>query len=212
MGKIRELADSLDASVHTVVGDDVPTALLDFAREINATQLVIGTSRRSRLGADFRGGHRLRPSCSGPARSTCTSSPTRNPNGGFRRGTLSPRERRVASWLAAVIVPSVICAITVTLLDAVPGHCRRKRTVLHRGAVGRAARRRRARRTFGGAVRAAAELLLDRPAAQLHHRRTQQCHHRIGAAADRGRRRGAGRRRGQARPGKPDAPPRRPNC
>ena len=34
MAKIRELASSLDASVHIVVGDDVPTALLDFAREL----------------------------------------------------------------------------------------------------------------------------------------------------------------------------------
>lgn len=48
MGKVRDLASSLGATVHTVVGDDVPKALLDFAREVNATQLVIGTSRRSR--------------------------------------------------------------------------------------------------------------------------------------------------------------------
>ncbi|MBI3690618.1 MAG: universal stress protein, partial [Mycolicibacterium aromaticivorans] len=48
MGKVRELAASVGATVHTVVGDDVGKALLDFAREMNATQLVIGTSRRSR--------------------------------------------------------------------------------------------------------------------------------------------------------------------
>lgn len=48
LGRVRELATSLGATMHTVVGDDVPTALLDFAREMNATQLVVGTSRRSR--------------------------------------------------------------------------------------------------------------------------------------------------------------------
>ena len=48
MGKVRELVASLGATLHTVVGDDVPAALLDFAREMNATQLVLGTSRRSR--------------------------------------------------------------------------------------------------------------------------------------------------------------------
>ncbi len=53
MGKVRELATSLGATVHTVVGDDVPTALLDFARERNATQLVLGTSRRSRWARMF---------------------------------------------------------------------------------------------------------------------------------------------------------------
>ncbi|GEL16697.1 DUF4118 domain-containing protein [Pseudonocardia asaccharolytica] len=45
---LRRLADDLGASFHTVLGDDVPAALLDFARGVNATQLVLGTSRRSR--------------------------------------------------------------------------------------------------------------------------------------------------------------------
>src|SRR3981081_1728715 len=53
MGKTRELAISLGATLHTVVGDDVPTALLDFAREMNAPQLVLGTSRRSRWARIF---------------------------------------------------------------------------------------------------------------------------------------------------------------
>ena len=53
MGTVRELATSLGATVHTVVGDDVPTALLEFAREMNATQLVLGTSRRSRWARIF---------------------------------------------------------------------------------------------------------------------------------------------------------------
>jgi two-component system sensor histidine kinase KdpD len=48
VAKLRALADSVGATFHTVVGDDVPTALLDFARGVNATQLVLGTSRRSR--------------------------------------------------------------------------------------------------------------------------------------------------------------------
>ena len=45
---LRRLAEDVGASFHTVVSDDVPTALLDFARGVDATQLVIGTSRRSR--------------------------------------------------------------------------------------------------------------------------------------------------------------------
>ena len=51
----RELVESLGGTFHSVVGDDVPTALLQFARAENATQLVIGTSRRGRL-ARFLGG------------------------------------------------------------------------------------------------------------------------------------------------------------
>ena len=45
---LRRLAEDVGASFHTVVGDHVPTALLDFARGVDATQLVLGTSRRSR--------------------------------------------------------------------------------------------------------------------------------------------------------------------
>ena len=44
----RQLVESLGGSYHSVVGDDIPAALLDFARAQNATQLVLGTSRRSR--------------------------------------------------------------------------------------------------------------------------------------------------------------------
>ncbi|TWF79445.1 two-component system sensor histidine kinase KdpD [Pseudonocardia hierapolitana] len=49
LAKLRRLAEDVGASFHTVVGDDVPDALLDFARGVDATQLVIGTSRRSRF-------------------------------------------------------------------------------------------------------------------------------------------------------------------
>jgi two-component system sensor histidine kinase KdpD len=46
----RQLVESLGGTYHQVVGDDVPEALLEFARAENATQLVLGASRRSRLG------------------------------------------------------------------------------------------------------------------------------------------------------------------
>lgn len=45
---LRTLATSVGAGVYSVVGDDVPQTLLEFARAMNATQLVLGTSRRSR--------------------------------------------------------------------------------------------------------------------------------------------------------------------
>ncbi|KAA5832599.1 sensor histidine kinase KdpD [Saccharopolyspora hirsuta] len=48
VARARKLADAVGASFHTVVGDDVPEALLEFARAADATQLVVGTSRRSR--------------------------------------------------------------------------------------------------------------------------------------------------------------------
>jgi two-component system, OmpR family, sensor histidine kinase KdpD len=42
----RRLAESLGGSYHQVIGDNVPQALLTFARAENATQLVLGASRR----------------------------------------------------------------------------------------------------------------------------------------------------------------------
>jgi two-component system, OmpR family, sensor histidine kinase KdpD len=45
----RALVEKLGGSFHQVVGDDVPAALVEFARGANATQLVIGVSRRGRL-------------------------------------------------------------------------------------------------------------------------------------------------------------------
>jgi len=49
LARYRKLAEDVGATYHTVVGEDVAGALLDFARGVNATQLVLGTSRRPRL-------------------------------------------------------------------------------------------------------------------------------------------------------------------
>ena len=51
----RRLAESLGGTYHQVIGDNVPEALLTFARAENATQLVLGASRRSWLTALLTG-------------------------------------------------------------------------------------------------------------------------------------------------------------
>ncbi len=51
----RRLAESLGGSYHQVVGENVPQALLAFARAENATQLVLGVSRRNWLSALLTG-------------------------------------------------------------------------------------------------------------------------------------------------------------
>ena len=45
----RTLAESLGGTYHQVAGEDIPHALLEFARAVNATQLVLGVSRRARV-------------------------------------------------------------------------------------------------------------------------------------------------------------------
>ncbi|WOX08164.1 ATP-binding protein [Streptomyces sp. N50] len=49
LARQRRLVEDLGGSYHSVVGDGVATALVDFARTENATQLVLGTSRRGRF-------------------------------------------------------------------------------------------------------------------------------------------------------------------
>jgi two-component system, OmpR family, sensor histidine kinase KdpD len=51
----RRLVESLGGTYHQVVGDNIPDALLEFARAENATQLVLGASRRSWLQAMLTG-------------------------------------------------------------------------------------------------------------------------------------------------------------
>jgi len=51
----RTLVETLGGSYHQVVGEQIPKALVEFARSVNATQLVIGVSRRSWLSTLFTG-------------------------------------------------------------------------------------------------------------------------------------------------------------
>ncbi|MCM4078127.1 DUF4118 domain-containing protein [Paractinoplanes hotanensis] len=56
LARQRVLVESLGGSYHQVVGSDVPRALLDFARAVNATQIVLGASSRGRFAQIFSAG------------------------------------------------------------------------------------------------------------------------------------------------------------
>ncbi|ROO91216.1 two-component system sensor histidine kinase KdpD [Actinocorallia herbida] len=56
LARQRETVEGLGGTYHQVVGEDVPRALLDFARAVNATQLVLGVSRRGRFAQLLRPG------------------------------------------------------------------------------------------------------------------------------------------------------------
>src|ERR1035437_3287786 len=51
----RKLVETLGGTYHQIVGDNIADALLEFAHAENATQLVLGGSRRSRLTAMLTG-------------------------------------------------------------------------------------------------------------------------------------------------------------
>ncbi|HXR72787.1 sensor histidine kinase, partial [Actinocrinis sp.] len=116
----RHLVESLGGTYHTVVGDDVPRALLEFARAANATQLVLGTSRRNRVNRLLTG--------RGIGETTIRLSGdidvhmvTHEDPGQARRRTtwLPPNPLREAAWgharwrgpAAALLVPPIITAV-----------------------------------------------------------------------------------------------------
>ncbi|WP_290515205.1 sensor histidine kinase KdpD [Aeromicrobium sp.] len=47
--RLHRMTEDMGGTFHTSVGDDTATAILDFARAENATQVLIGASRRGRL-------------------------------------------------------------------------------------------------------------------------------------------------------------------
>jgi two-component system, OmpR family, sensor histidine kinase KdpD len=117
MGKVRELAGSIGASVHVVVGDEVSCALLDFARETNATQLVLGSSRRSRWASFFSEGIGA-ATINNSGKIDVHMVSHEQANRGLEFSTISPRTRQVVSWLAAVTMPWAILAVTIRLDSA----------------------------------------------------------------------------------------------
>ncbi|MBQ1050617.1 sensor histidine kinase KdpD [Micromonospora sp. C51] len=56
LARQRVLVESLGGTYHQVLGTDIPAALLDFAQGVNATQLVLGASRRGRVAQLFSRG------------------------------------------------------------------------------------------------------------------------------------------------------------
>lgn len=53
----RALVEQLGGSFHTVVGEDVPEAVVEFAAGVNATMVVVGVSRHSRWREALAGGN-----------------------------------------------------------------------------------------------------------------------------------------------------------
>ncbi|MCA1835196.1 MAG: DUF4118 domain-containing protein, partial [Actinobacteria bacterium] len=116
LARCRALAEGMGASFHTVVGDDIPTALLDFARGVNATQLVLGTSRRSRLAQVFNQG--IGATVVQRSGSIDVHLVTHEQAGGgvrvtAPRGALPPWRKRLG-WVFAGLLPAAATAIGVS--------------------------------------------------------------------------------------------------
>jgi two-component system sensor histidine kinase KdpD len=116
LARCRALAEGMGASFHTVVGDDIPSALLDFAHGVNATQLVLGTSRRSRLARLFNQG--IGATVVQRSGSIDVHLVTHEQAGSgiplaAPRGAL-PRSRKRLGWVGGMVLPAVATAIGVS--------------------------------------------------------------------------------------------------
>ena len=116
LARQRALVESLGGSYHQIVGEDVPRALLDFARAQNATQLVLGASRRGRLAQLLTPG--IGVTTTKHSGSIDVHMVTHEQAGGRRRlprvsGGLTPRRRLAGAALAAGLLP----ALTIVLAN-----------------------------------------------------------------------------------------------
>jgi two-component system, OmpR family, sensor histidine kinase KdpD len=110
---LRRLAEDVGASFHTVIGDDVPGALLDFARGVDATQLVIGTSRRSRLARSVSEGIGTRVvQRSGKIDVHMVTHPEAGQGMRLpRRFSAVPLSRRALGWALGILLPGLATAV-----------------------------------------------------------------------------------------------------
>jgi len=112
LARQRHLVESLGGSYHQVIGDNISQALLTFARAENATQLVLGASRRSWLLAMLTGpgiGSRTIHD-SGPIDVHIVTHAHAGSRWGLlprSRGGIAPRRQVAGYVLAAVLAPLV---------------------------------------------------------------------------------------------------------
>jgi two-component system sensor histidine kinase KdpD len=116
-----ELLQSLGGRYHEVVGDDVASALIAFAKGENATQLVLGASRRSRWQEIFLGSPVSRVvRMAGDIDIHVISFEGARPRPSRRRPSrhvLSP-VRRASAWGLALLGPPLITWALLTWFDA----------------------------------------------------------------------------------------------
>jgi two-component system sensor histidine kinase KdpD len=110
LARLRALVERLGGTFHSVAGDKVADAVLDFARGVNASQIVIGASRRGRLAALLSlgvGAQVVRNS------GDIDVHIVTHPHAAYRfapidRFTSLPRERLILGWLLAGLAPPLL--------------------------------------------------------------------------------------------------------
>ncbi|GAB2838665.1 sensor histidine kinase KdpD [Actinoallomurus bryophytorum] len=114
LARQRALIEGMGGSYHQVTGDDVPAALIEFAQAVNATQIVLGSSRRSRW--QYVSGPGVGATVAGRSGDVDVHIVTHDYAGkgrGLRavgRSSLG-RRRLVAGWLLALFAPPALTGL-----------------------------------------------------------------------------------------------------
>ena len=107
--RAQELVASVGGTFHSVVGEDVSAAVVDFAAGTNTTMIIVGVSRHGRVRRLFTGttGDRI-ASLAGSIESTSSRRP--GLDRALKRPLLSPLSpsRQVAGWVGAVALPMLL--------------------------------------------------------------------------------------------------------
>jgi two-component system, OmpR family, sensor histidine kinase KdpD len=120
LGEQKRLVESLGGTFHQVLGDDIPATLLAFARAENATQLVLGASRRPRWAAVFDpgiGSTTIRESGDIDVHIVTHSRIGRGRQLPIGRGSLSAA-RRIRGYVLAFLLPLVLTGVLLPIDDA----------------------------------------------------------------------------------------------
>ncbi|MCX4544913.1 ATP-binding protein [Streptomyces sp. NBC_01565] len=123
LGVQRTLVEDLGGTFHHVIGDDVAYSLLEFARGVNATQIVLGVSRRRPWQYVFGPGVSATVAVeSGPDLDVHMVTHDAAARGRGRlpvaRGARLGRSRLAWGWLTGVVGPALL---TLLLHQVVPG-------------------------------------------------------------------------------------------
>ncbi|GAA1536511.1 sensor histidine kinase KdpD [Streptomyces albidochromogenes] len=120
----RTLVEDLGGTFHHVIGDDVPSALLEFARGVNASQIVLGSSRRKAWQYVFGPGVGATVARdSGPdldVHIVTHDHVARGRGLPVARGTRLGRTRILSGWLVGVAAP-VLLSLLLTSMENGPG-------------------------------------------------------------------------------------------
>ena len=120
----RQLLSELGGRYHEIVGEDPAEQLVAFARAENATQLVLGTSRRTRLdelvhGSIVNAAVRASPDIDvhvvGHVDDTDPRPRSARPR--YRAGAPLPIRRRIGAWSVAVVGPPALTGAFVPFRD-----------------------------------------------------------------------------------------------